>query len=886
MEFSTISVPIDHERWAQACDDYRATLSTPEKRARFDEQKYPIWPYLIGSDGRLHPRWEPSGWTGRIYSKAPAVQTIPKPLRVGIQAPGKLIVSADWCGAHLRILAQDSGDSVLLTDLEGDVYRAIASSLFGPEVNFEQARSLTKRALLSSLNGAGESKLSGILGKGGHDVDGSVFKDVVRSRWSTAFEFLDQLGHKAERDGWVIQTPSGTEFEVPEGKRSRHVVPAGYLQAREVEALARVVEAGRRFNEKGVAAHLVILAHDETVWEVDPVDLERSVAAIRNVMSWAITRQKPGEGGADGIVDVTVGPSWGEQSGTTTAPEGEARGRTDIVQYGLRLVEKVANVEKPKEEVKALLEDRALRYNAEMAVLHDHGGFQLCLAQVQAATGGREAASALRTMAKRVKNDIHPFIARMKAKHKDKTELVFRRGDHTELAEHLLVVEGGLDAEGEPTGDVIADRGIIWKCDEDSGLWCPMGDQRFRVMVQRLAGSPVGAKRTSLKVSYNDTVAVQKAAMDRVHEEGRFDMQVDGVPFSNGLFTSEGCLRPYHRDDARMEGHVLPYAYKAESGCPRWLQFLEEVYEGQPDVEGRIQIVREFLGAALFGVATKFQKALYAVGDGSNGKSVLLDIVRALFNPNAVVAIAPQKMAGGSGDYWTATLATSMVNLVTELPERDLLESEAIKAAITGDVISGRNPYGLPFSFRPKAAWIIAANRLPAVRDVSHGFWRRPLILSHERKFVDGVDADPKLREKLLKELPGIAAWAVQGGLDLMERGHYPVLKSSDKAIADWRRSADSVARFAGEHLERDPEAKYRAHELYETYREWTRANGYSPVNSRNFGERAKASGFEWRRDKAGRYYQVRLVEDWRVKVDPNVEEAIEMLDRTGPQED
>ncbi len=67
-----ITTPVDPLRWLEACDDYRTSLTDPNKQAAFDAHRFELWPFLMARDGRLHPTWSPTTWTSRISARAPA----------------------------------------------------------------------------------------------------------------------------------------------------------------------------------------------------------------------------------------------------------------------------------------------------------------------------------------------------------------------------------------------------------------------------------------------------------------------------------------------------------------------------------------------------------------------------------------------------------------------------------------------------------------------------------------------------------------------------------------------------------------------------------------------------------------------------------------------
>jgi putative DNA primase/helicase len=182
-----------------------------------------------------------------------------------------------------------------------------------------------------------------------------------------------------------------------------------------------------------------------------------------------------------------------------------------------------------------------------------------------------------------------------------------------------------------------------------------------------------------------------------------------------------------------------------------------------------------------------------------------------------------------------------------------------LKAAVAGDELTGRDPTQQPFRACPRAAWLVAANGLPPVRDTSGGFWRRQLVLTHANTFPAGK-ADPNLADYLIEqELAGIARWAAEGGVRLIDRGAYTSLASSDAAVSAWRMENDHVMRFMHDHAVGDEGAETPSSRLYAAYRAWTQNNGLHTLASMRFFKRLPSLGWKPRHTRAGSVYAVRI---------------------------
>ena len=872
LRLAETGVPIDPVKWLEACEAYREGLSeNAAKEESFHRMRYQLWPHLMGADGRLHPRWAPTAWTGRVHAVAPAVQQIPKALRVGIASPGKLILCCDWAASHPRILAQVSGDQQLRCDLHGtDAYLPLAEQLAAIDGSVEigVARKATKKVVNTLLNGGGTGRIEEILRE--HSISASpkaVLGSVIK-RWQTAFRHIRKITVDAERAGWNIELPSGATVMLPEDDRSAHKIASGYLQGIEVEALLSVAAIATQLEEKGIA-RLIILHHDETIWEVEPCGAAKALEIIPQVMGRALCGQSDL---ARIAANATIGPSWGEQGEPTQIAEvkphhGEIRNRSAWVAEGLRTIRSVADAEAPKAKAVEVSRDREKRFAVEAAAVHSKSDTDLSLREVTATSGGRDAAAVLRAITRQAKA-IEDFIARATARKESDCQPALERGDHVELANAVLRDIGGICPEGQPTGTVVFDEGSVWSFDEATGLWMPVSEVDVRCKVHALAGTAVGSgkHRRQLKISKGDGVGATSVLQDRTTEAGFFGAHRPiGAPMANGLVLPDGVCRDYTRDDRVRNTEVSLARYDTSAGCPRWMQYLDEVFGSDEDATEKIMLLQEFAGAVLFGVATKLAKALVLHGGGRNGKSVYLHVVSMLVHPSAVTAITPQRLTGDKGEYYAARLARSRLNAVSEMPEREVLDSEIVKAAISGDVdtITGRDPGGRPFEFHARAAWVINANRLPPVRDTSDGYWRRMLVVQFRRKFLE-ADADTSLGEKLQAEIEGIANWAIEGGRRLLQQGRYTVPATSVTAVDDWRTEASSIAVFVREHVRVRTTGRVWANDLYRTYSEWCRDHGHKPVSATRFGREMKDT-HNIPNGKTGKHwYGVEIVDDWR----------------------
>ena len=276
----------------------------------------------------------------------------------------------------------------------------------------------------------------------------------------------------------------------------------------------------------------------------------------------------------------------------------------------------------------------------------------------------------------------------------------------------------------------------------------------------------------------------------------------------------------------------------------------------QLDTEACVQLLQEFAGACLLGFAASYAVCLVLVGPGNDGKSKVLAVLRGLFPERSICAVPPQSWSRG---FLLAELAGRRLNVVTELPERDIMDSERFKAVVAGDPMTAERKFGDPFQLVPLAGHLFAANDLPGTRDQSKGFWRRFAVIPCTRQFQPDEEVKNYDRLVLAEELAGVAGWAVEGAARLQRQGRYTQPVSATQAKLDWQLDSDQVRQFVDDCARLDEGAETPIDELYEAFVEWCRKTGHVGMNRNRFGARLRSLGY-WRRTKIARFYVLRLL--------------------------
>jgi putative DNA primase/helicase len=184
--------------------------------------------------------------------------------------------------------------------------------------------------------------------------------------------------------------------------------------------------------------------------------------------------------------------------------------------------------------------------------------------------------------------------------------------------------------------------------------------------------------------------------------------------------------------------------------------------------------------------------------------------------------------------FHRVTLHRKLVNMAAELNSMTVNQSDYFKRIVSGDTIDAAHKHKPVFSFRPYARLVFAMNRMPQVKDTSHGFYRRLILVPFKRKF-EGDDADKRLSNKLMAELDGIFLWALEGLERLYRNDGFTEPQSSRKRLAGYKRANNPVVAFVEACCELEPDASTKKQELYERFKEYCSDCGYSAGSDNEF---------------------------------------------------
>ncbi|HCJ6202664.1 primase-helicase zinc-binding domain-containing protein [Escherichia coli] len=328
----------------------------------------------------------------------------------------------------------------------------------------------------------------------------------------------------------------------------------------------------------------------------------------------------------------------------------------------------------------------------------------------------------------------------------------------------------------------------------EAGIWkiIPTSDFERDVagLFQRLRAPFSSGKITSVVDTLKLVIPQQAAPARRL------------IGFRNGVLdTSSGIFSPHSKSHwlrtlcdvdftPPVEGETL------ETHAPNFWRWLDRAAGGRPEK-------RDVILAALFMVLANrydWQLFLEVTGPGGSGKSILAEIATMLAGEDNATSATIETLE--SPRERAALIGFSLIRLPDQ--EKWSGDGAGLKAITGGDAVSVDPKYKDAYSTHIPAV-ILAVNNSPMrFTDRSGGVSRRRVIL-HLPEQIAPEERDPKLKDKIARELAVIVRQLMQQFSDPMAaRTLLQSQQNSDEALSI-KRDADPTFDFCG-YLEALPE--------------------------------------------------------------------------------
>jgi putative DNA primase/helicase len=294
------------------------------------------------------------------------------------------------------------------------------------------------------------------------------------------------------------------------------------------------------------------------------------------------------------------------------------------------------------------------------------------------------------------------------------------------------------------------------------------------------------------------------------------------VIFQNGVLLIDEYLKT---GEAKLLDHSprwfslskLDFEFNPHKEQPR--RFLSYLYRVQPDEEVQ-KFLQEWVAYCLI-PDTTLERFVFFIGEGANGKSVFLVILRVLLGLNNVSSLGLGAFNSEDKFSIVSTIG-KLANIDADLSDVDKLDEGFLKKYVSGEFVPVQEKHKSLYYAKPTARLTFAMNRLPRSVDRSIGLWRR-LIVVPWNETIPIEERNPHyLKEKYWKEsgdLPGIFNWAMEGLKRLKTNGRFTEPPLLTKALSEYQADSNPTRQFIDDYLRERTGSQVSTRDVYQFYK-------------------------------------------------------------------
>ncbi len=315
------------------------------------------------------------------------------------------------------------------------------------------------------------------------------------------------------------------------------------------------------------------------------------------------------------------------------------------------------------------------------------------------------------------------------------------------------------------------------------------------------------------------------------------------VAFDNGLLDLRQILSG---EDLKLLPHTprwfsancLPHRFDPSAQCPRWLEFLNQVFEADAE---RIRALAQWFGYCLT-LDIRQQRFMLLIGPPRSGKGTITTVLAAVLGRDNVAY--PSLTTLGTR-FGLAPLVGKQVAVVPDGHLGRFADSasilERLKSIVGGDPQNVDRKGQIELTGIPiKARFTICVNEMPRLPDASAALRSRLMLIPFHVSFEGREDFD--LADKLLQEIEGITNWALAGLRDLRQSARLLQPTAGRVIMDEFVRLSSQAMAFMEYCCVVDKEKSAPIPVIYDAWKVWCLENGHEPGSNVAFGAKLFAA--------------------------------------------
>lgn len=249
--------------------------------------------------------------------------------------------------------------------------------------------------------------------------------------------------------------------------------------------------------------------------------------------------------------------------------------------------------------------------------------------------------------------------------------------------------------------------------------------------------------------------------------------------------------------------------------------------------------IEEMIGYTLFR-RNELGKSFILTGNGSNGKSTLLDLIMELLGEDNVSSVSLKEL---NDRFKTFQLDGKLANIGDDISNEYIQDNSTFKKLVTGEKVNVERKGKDPYDFKNYSKLIFSANELPRINDLSGGLKRRILFIPFNAVFSKkDPDYDPFIKDKITtpEALEYLLKIAINGLYRILNNNAITMSKASEQVWDEYEQINNPVVSF----IEENKIENESITDVFRKYQVWCIESGLKPLSKIVFGKEVRKQGY------------------------------------------
>jgi putative DNA primase/helicase len=282
--------------------------------------------------------------------------------------------------------------------------------------------------------------------------------------------------------------------------------------------------------------------------------------------------------------------------------------------------------------------------------------------------------------------------------------------------------------------------------------------------------------------------------------------------------------------------------YNPDAKCPIFNEFVSQITANDNDVK----VIQEIFGFSMVKDYV-YEKAFMLYGDGRNGKSKLMDVLKVFVGDDNVSSVSLVEIE--KKPFAICNLQNKLVNIASDISNEAIGFTGNFKRLTGRDTVSADRKNKSYVNFKNYAKMIFAANELPPVNTLSSAFWLRWIIIEFPYQFLPKKEIEalplnkrggvflqnPEIIDNLItpQEMEGLLLWSIEGLHRLIKNKDFSNKETANDNHVNWLRRSNSVTAFLFDEVDEEPDFKVSKNDFKKRYLSYCRSNNIKTLNDK-----------------------------------------------------